>query len=203
MIIKRFIGGELAANGYVISDKNSSECYIIDPGYDYKDYIEYIRKNALVLKGILLTHHHYDHTGAVGDIKKVYDAPVAIHKSDMHIDVYCKKPDIFLNDGDVINIGDEHLDVINTPGHTHGSVCFFAEKDKIAFTGDTIFNIDLGTTELVDGSLDEMHDSIINIINQWPDDITIYPGHGDECTMKYVRTVNREFLDIAGDKNDN
>ena len=203
MRIKRLIGGELMANGYIISDRSGGECYIIDPGYDYKYYVDYINKENLKLKGILLTHHHYDHTGAVGDLKKVFDVPICIHSRDMSIDVYRRKPDVFLADGDVLMLGDEKLQVINTPGHTHGSVCFFSEENRLAFTGDTIFNVDLGTTELADGSMQEMRESIINIIDKWSDDITIYPGHGDECTMGYVRKINREFLDIAGEKNDN
>ena len=198
MRIKRLIGGDLMANGYIISDQSGGECYIIDPGYDYKLYVEYISRENLKVKGILLTHHHYDHTGATGELKKVFDVPVCIHKKDMNIDVYRKKPDVFLSDGDVFMIGDEKLQIINTPGHTHGSICIFAQQSRVAFTGDTIFNVDLGTTELADGSTSEMRDSIINIINKWNDDIIIYPGHGDECTMGYVRRINREFLDMTG-----
>lgn len=203
MRIKRLIGGELMANGYIISDEQGGECYIIDPGYDYKDYVKYIRENNLRLKAILLTHHHYDHTGAVGSLKSVFDVPVCIHSRDMSIDVYRRKPDVFLADGDILMLGDERIEVINTPGHTHGSVCFFAGASSLAFTGDTIFNVDLGTTELADGSAEEMRASILNIIDKWSDDITIYPGHGDECTMGYVRKINKEFIDIAGDNNVN
>lgn len=203
MRIKRLIGGELMANGYIISDRQGGECYIIDPGYNHRDYIKYIRENNLKLKAILLTHHHYDHTGAVGDLKSVFDVPVCIHSRDMSIDIYRRKPDVFLADGDILMLGDEPIEVINTPGHTHGSVCFFAGASSLVFTGDTIFNVDLGTTELADGSAEEMRASILNIIDKWSDDITIYPGHGDECTMGYVRKINKEFIDIAGDNNGN
>ena len=191
------------ANGYIISDEQSKECYIIDPGYDYREYVNYIRESNLDLKAILLTHHHYDHTGATGDLKKVFDVPVCIHNRDMSIDVYRRKPDVFLAGGDKLMLGNEQIEVISTPGHTHGSVCFFAAGSRLVFTGDTIFNVDLGTTELADGSMEEMRASILNIINKWSDDIIIYPGHGDECTMGYVRKINREFLDIVGDNNGN
>lgn len=67
----------------------------------------------------------------------------------------------------------------------------------MCFTGDTIFNVDLGRTDLEDGSEQEMRESILNIIDKFPNDIMIYPGHGDGCTMKKVRQINTEFLDIV------
>ena len=71
------------------------------------------------------------------------------------------------------------------------------ETSRVCFTGDTIFNVDLGRTDLEDGSQDEMERSIRDIIDGWSNDIRIYPGHGDDCTMKTVRRINREFLDIV------
>ena len=78
-----------------------------------------------------------------------------------------------------------------------GGVCFYSEQSKLAFTGDTIFNVDLGRTDLADGSPSDMENSIRNIINLWSNEITIYPGHGDSCNMKYVRKYDQEFLDIV------
>ena len=87
--------------------------------------------------------------------------------------------------------------VIHTPGHTRGGVCYFSEKSKVVFTGDTIFNVDIGRTDFEDGSPDQMERSILDKINTWPNDIFIYPGHGDGCTMKKVRQINTEFLDVV------
>ncbi|NLD20123.1 MAG: MBL fold metallo-hydrolase [Clostridiales bacterium] len=194
MKIKRFIGGMLESNGYVIYQNNGGDCCIIDPGYDPKVFLKFIDENNLSLRGILLTHHHYDHVGAVKRIKSVYDCPVYLHRADC--DMYKGKVDVYMEDGDVIYVGEEALKVIHTPGHTRGGVCFYSEKSKLAFTGDTIFNIDLGRTDLEDGSDTEMEDSITNRINKWSNEIMIYPGHGDGCTMKKVRKINKEFLDI-------
>ena len=72
-----------------------------------------------------------------------------------------------------------------------------AARDRICFTGDTIFNVDLGRTDLDDGSYEEMVSSIMNVIDKWENDITIYPGHGDPATMKKVRKINLEFLEIV------
>lgn len=194
MKIQRFTGGILESNGYVLYQNEGQTCYIIDPGYNSKVYLDYLKKNDLKLEGILLTHHHYDHTGAVDRLKKELDCSVYLHRADC--DMYKKPVDVYMEDGDVIDIGREKLVVISTPGHTRGSVCFFSAKSRIAFTGDTIFNVDLGRTDLEDGSEEEMRHSIIDIIDKWDNDIMIYPGHGDGCTMKKVRKINREFIDI-------
>lgn len=198
MKIKRFIGGMLESNGYVIFQKEGGEAFLIDPGYNSKVFIEYIKAHDFTLKGILLTHHHYDHVGAVERVKDVFDCPVYLHRRDC--DMYRKNVDVYMEDGDILYLEDEAIKVINTPGHTHGSVCFYSEKSRLCFTGDTIFNVDLGRTDLEDGSENEMRDSIVNIIDKWPNDIMIYPGHGDGCTMKKVRKINNEFLELTEGK---
>ncbi|WP_206459483.1 MBL fold metallo-hydrolase [Anaerovorax sp. IOR16] len=194
MKIKRFIGGNLESNGYVLYDKEGGEAFIIDPGYLPERFLKACASFGLTVKGILLTHHHYDHVGAVERLKKEWDCNVYLHWQD--VEHYKKTVDVMLEDGEVFFLGTEELHVVHTPGHTHGSVCFFSEKSKCVFTGDTIFNIDLGRTDLEDGSETEMRHSIRNIISNWSNDITIYPGHGDSATMKYVRAHNREYLDL-------
>ena len=199
MKIKRFIGGLLESNGYIIYQQDGGDAYLIDPGYNSKVFIEYIKEHDFSLKGILLTHHHYDHVGVADRVKAVFDCPVYLHRRDC--DIYSREfkrnADIYMEDGDVFDLEGEKIVVINTPGHTEGSVCFMSEKSKVCFTGDTIFNVDLGRTDLEGGSEKEMIDSILNIIDKWPNDIMIYPGHGDGCTMKKVRQINSEFLDIV------
>lgn len=195
MKIKRLIGGSLESNGYIIYDKEGGDCYIIDPGYNGEKFIHQIEELGLGLKGILLTHHHYDHVGAVAKIKDINGCPVYLHKDDC--DQYKKPVDVMMEAGDILMLGEEVIHVIHTPGHTRGGVCYYSEKSKLAFTGDTIFNVDLGRTDLEDGSPKEMEDSIRNIINEWSNEISIYPGHGDSCTMKFVRKHNQEFLDIV------
>lgn len=199
MKIKRFIGGLLESNGYVIYQKDGGEAFLIDPGYNSKVFIEYIKEHGFDLKGILLTHHHYDHSGVADRVKAVFDCPIYLHRRDC--DIYFKEfkrnADIYMEDGDVFDLEGEELRVIHTPGHTGGGVCFMSEKSRVCFTGDTIFNVDLGRTDLEGGSESEMIDSILNIIDKWQNDIMIYPGHGDGCTMKKVRQINMEFLDIV------
>ncbi|MDD4564205.1 MAG: MBL fold metallo-hydrolase [Eubacteriales bacterium] len=194
MKIKRFVGGNLESNGYIIYDKEHGECFIIDPGYNGEKFIKIIEELGLKLKGILLTHHHYDHVGGVNKIKESTGCTVYIHRADG--DCYNKEAEL-LESGDTLLLGNEKINVINTPGHTKGSVCYYSEKSKLAFTGDTIFDIDLGRTDLADGSPAEMEKSILNIISLWSNEIMIYPGHGDSCTMKFVKENNQEYLGIV------
>ncbi len=194
MEIKRFIGGILEANCYVISSRGE-ECYIIDPGYNPGRIIKYIEEKKLAPKGIILTHHHNDHSGAAEKIRKELDCPVIIHRMDA--DMLKLEADAFAEDGDAFSLGDEKLRVLHTPGHTRGGICIMASKSRVCFTGDTIFNVDLGRTDLEDGSEAEMRRSILDVCNVWGNDITIYPGHGDPASMKTVRKINREFLDIV------
>ncbi len=194
MKIKRLIGGNLESNGYLIYDKDKGDCYIIDPGYEPKRYIKELEQMEVRVLGILLTHHHYDHVGAVEGIAQRFDCPVYLHREDC--DRYGKSVDVVLEDGQKIFLGEEEIRVVHTPGHTKGSACFYSEKSKLAFTGDTIFNVDLGRTDLEDGSPSQMEGSIRDVISKWGNDITIYPGHGDPATMKYVRKHNQEYLEI-------
>lgn len=203
MEIKRFIGGILEANCYVVSPSVAkaaapakAPCFIIDPGYNGPKIIKYIKDSGFEPEGIILTHHHADHSGAAARIRKELGCPVMIHREDA--DRFREGADRLLENGDLLSLGDGvKLTVLHTPGHTRGGICLLSEKDKVCFTGDTIFNVDLGRTDLDDGSYEEMVRSILDVVNQWGNDMTIYPGHGDPATMKAVRKINLEFLEIV------
>ncbi|MBN7772029.1 MBL fold metallo-hydrolase [Clostridium aminobutyricum] len=194
MKIKRIVGGNLESNGYILYQNEGGHCFVIDPGYNAEKFAVQIQKMKLTADGILLTHHHYDHTGAVDKLSDLVECPIYMHWGDLEI--YRGTVHHTLEDGDVLVLDGENIKVLHTPGHTEGSVCFYSEDSKLVFTGDTIFNIDLGRTDLEDGSDYKMEQSIRDVIDKWENDIMIYPGHGDSCTMKYVRQHNKEFLDI-------
>lgn len=193
MKLKRYILGLLQSNGYVLYQQAGGDCYIVDPGSRGDLFLNFLEEQGLACKGILLTHHHHDHVGAVEKIVKALDCPVYLHRLDL--DVYRRQASP-LEDGDRFDLSGEEIRVVHTPGHTRGSVCFVSDKSKLAFTGDTIFNVDLGRTDLADGSQAQMEHTIRHIIDRWGNDITIHPGHGDPCTMKTVRSINQEFLAI-------
>jgi len=195
--IKRFVGGSLESNGYIISTKAKGNCYVIDPGYEPDKFIKYIKSEELSLLGIILTHHHHDHVGGAAKISDIFDCPVLMSFEDSLM--YKGKVGCYLKNNDILDLDGEKLEILLTPGHTHGSICIVSQKSNIAFTGDTIFDTDLGRTDLEDGSEKEMIVSCRSIIDKWPDCYTIYPGHDQSATMKIVRKYNTEFLQCLED----
>lgn len=199
MKIRRFVGGNLAANGYVIYQKDGGRCYVIDPGYNPKKFIAYIKEHQLEALGILLTHLHYDHTdGAEAISRALDDCPILMHEADAF--VYKGRVDTYLKDGDRLELDGEELQIIHTPGHTKGGICIMAAKSRVCFTGDTLFDTDLGRSDLAGGSEADMKDTVCRILDSWENDIVIYPGHEDGCTMKKVRRYNTEFLALLAGK---
>lgn len=195
MNIERLIGGIWKANGYVVTGEYGNGCWIIDPGYFPERFIWILRRQRLASEGILLTHHHSDHTGAAAALKKELDCPVYIHRADAA--AYGGPTDILLEGGERLTMDGLICRVVHTPGHTKGGVCFAFGEQRCCFTGDTVFNVDLGRTDLADGSVREMEQSIRKVVDRWTDDMRIYPGHGDDCTMKTVRRINQEYREIV------
>lgn len=197
MKIKRFVGGNLESNGYVIYKEGNDDCYIIDPGYNADNFINFVKENKLNPLGIILTHHHYDHITAAPKVSAELDCKMYINNKDL--DAACKtlKKESEnlqgIEDDMVFVLAGEELKCINTPGHTKGGICIYASSSKVAFTGDTVFKDEIGITNLDDGSPDEMANSCANIIGKLPNDTVIYPGHGDSGDMKYVKANNEEY----------
>lgn len=207
MKFKKIVVGIGETNGYIVYDEEKLEAVIIDPGDESKSFIKFIDKSGLTPTSIVLTHYHYDHIGAVEDIRDAYGCPVSIHKKDVeglknsnlnHSLMGFRRsveitPDRILLDGDSIEAGDIVLRVIHTPGHTLGAICLMNESEKIVFTGDTIFKDDIGRMDLEGGSEESMRRTILNKVNKWSNDIILYPGHGEEASMEYIRKKNGEF----------
>jgi glyoxylase-like metal-dependent hydrolase (beta-lactamase superfamily II) len=154
MDIKTIVVGELEENCYLLIKDN--ECVIIDPG----DEFERIKKEVGDLKvvGCLITHFHQDHIGALEEVISYYDLEVNKVKSKKF-----------------------KFEIIKTPGHTIDSKTFYFKKAKIMFCGDFIFERSIGRTDL-GGNDEDMKDSL-KMISEYPDDITLYPGHGESTTL--------------------
>ena len=194
MKVERFVVGILECNGYIIYHKEGGDAFLIDPGAEGSRFIDFLNEKKLSPKGIILTHLHPDHVGGVKKIVETFECPVYMHEKDAS--VYKGHMDICLRDGESLYLEDEEIKIINTPGHTKGSISIMLEKSRICFTGDTIFDTDLGRTDLPGGSEKEIEESVRNIISKWENDIRIYPGHDESATMKTVRKYNTEYLAI-------
>ena len=168
---------------YIIYDSNSKTTGVVDPS-ETEPVITFLKKKNLKLNYILNTHHHFDHIGGNLELKKIYNAKIVGFDGDRH-----RIPgiDITLKDNEKWSFGNSTTKILHIPGHTLGHICFFFEKERIAFTGDTLFS--LGCGRIFEGDHKQMLISL-NKIKKFPKDTKIYCGHeytykNAEFCMKY------------------
>lgn len=204
MKVESLIVGPLEVCCYIVYCAETKEGVIIDPGDADPRIVDKVKKLGLKIVAILGTHAHADHVAGVEYLRKELKVPYMVHKLD---DEFFRDPvnfsmfkswgfpenpkaDKVLEEGDIIEFGKENLRVIHTPGHSPGSSCFYNEKHKILFTGDTLFVEAVGRADLPGGNYFQMMDSIIKKLLVLPDDTKIYPGH--DYGPKPVSTIGEE-----------
>ena len=196
--------GPLGTNCYILSKENN--CLIIDPGGDDHIIKEYVRKNNLTPLAILLTHAHFDHIGAVQEIRTYYNIDVYLHDAEKtwlenpelnrsilflgeenayQIDA----PDCIIEPGELV-IGDFKMGVVHTPGHSPGSVTFIFEDDELIVSGDVLFQRGIGRTDLPGGDMQQLAHSIVTKIYVLNELFTVYPGHGPATKIKDEKELN-------------
>jgi hydroxyacylglutathione hydrolase len=195
MIIKKYSLGSLQANCYFLIEDN--DLILIDPGDEASFILEEIQRQRLNLKAILATHGHFDHIGAVGEIKKSFDVPFYINEKDLFLverlnetaKYFLGYNPYFLPPKNIKELNNKTLhvsrftfDVISTPGHTPGSVCFYFQKAKLVFTGDTLFKNGIGRYDFSYSDKKELFKSLKKILSL-PDETLIYPGHGEQTVI--------------------
>jgi hydroxyacylglutathione hydrolase len=202
MKYEMIVVGALETNCYLVYCEKTFDCAVVDPGADPEKIIRKI--NDLGLKPVILinTHGHVDHVGANKDIKEEYDIPLCIHSSDsrmldnilasaMGLFLGAKKspkPDRYLEDGEIVPIGQYHLKVIHTPGHSPGSISL--SGDGFLLSGDLLFCGGVGRTDLPGGSWSVLEDSIRNRIFPFPDGTIVLPGHGPLTSVGQEKIAN-------------
>ena len=200
MLIKSFALGAYETNCYIVSDESTLECVVIDPGADATTILNYLEETKLHCRFVLLTHGHFDHTGAVEDVLADTDAELFVHKADAGVttggDFYRFIPPQgtkYYAEGDVICVGKLSFTVMETPGHTPGSVTLICAEsgsdDKVLFTGDTLFRDSCGRTDFPGSSAEDILRSLKRIA-ELPGDYEVYPGHSFFSTLDRERRVN-------------
>ena len=200
--IKRFEVNPLQENCYVVSD-DSRECVIIDCGALYPEECEaidrYLNEQQLKPVHLLATHGHLDHNFGNAHLFQQYGLQVEICADDQQLvehlpqqaatlfgmEITDEQPPVghLLGNGDTITFGNHSLQVVQTPGHSHGSCVFYCKEEQVAFSGDTLFRMSIGRTDFPEGSWQQMMQSLQTIASTLPAETVVYPGHGPKTTM--------------------
>jgi len=196
--ILRWILGPLRSNCYIIS--SGGEAVVIDPGWHegVEEVVSIARRRSLDVVAIIATHGHFDHVSGVSIIKRDLGGEFMIHEGDYEIAIRAPasalrltgvepprvpEPDRFLREGDAIRVGDIILRIMETPGHTMGSITILTETiGMVSFTGDTLFRGTIGRVDLPGSSPKMMRESLRRLA-RLPRETRIYPGHGPESTI--------------------
>lgn len=200
--VQRIECNPLQENCYVVSD-DSRECVIIDCGAMYEEELaaldHYIADNQLKPLHLLATHGHLDHNFGNAHMFRKYGLKVEICVEDQElverlpeqardifgIEIPADQPSAgrLLGNGDVITFGSHQLQVLQTPGHTHGSCLFYCAEEHTAFTGDTLFRMSIGRTDFAEGSWAEMEKSLRDVVAKLPKETIVLSGHGPQSTI--------------------
>jgi hydroxyacylglutathione hydrolase len=207
MKIKRFVNGKWVENSYIVS-KNTSTV-IIDPGGNTDMVMDYVKGNGLEVLAIINTHAHFDHIVAVSELAGFYQCPFYLHSGDTRLlrsanlymtlflgehPVKIPRVDYWLDKISLpLHFGELTVDVIHTPGHTDGSVCFLIEDTL--FTGDTLMKGELGRIDLPGGNKEKLKTSLLEM-KKLPQDLTIYPGHGETNLLGEEFVSNEALLNL-------
>lgn len=202
-IFRKTVGG-LGTNCYILVNHDLGECVVFDPAAEEEALIEIFHTPEFQLKGIFLTHGHYDHIGAVQALRDTFHVPVYASKveneevlndisanlSGMFGTLITLQADELLRDGQKIDIIGTTLTCILTPGHTSGGMCYYCEELQSAIVGDTLFCGSVGRTDFPTGNGTVLLDSIRQKLYTLPDETKIFPGHMDGTTIGWEKKSN-------------
>jgi glyoxylase-like metal-dependent hydrolase (beta-lactamase superfamily II) len=172
MIIKQLEIGDMDNFCYILGCETTRKALVIDPGADVARIVTEAEKEGLAIELIVNTHAHGDHTAGNTPLKALTGATIVLHERDA---AGYPRADVRLSDEKTLQLGDITIDVIQTPGHTPGGICLYAQGNL--FTGDTLFVGDSGRTDFQNGNSDELYHSITEVLFPLGDHMTVWPGH--------------------------
>jgi glyoxylase-like metal-dependent hydrolase (beta-lactamase superfamily II) len=203
VLLYRLLTGPLDVNTYIVHRENSTDCAVIDPA-DAAAVKRFLDDRNLNCTHILITHGHFDHIMGVSGLKTDLGAEVIIHSADAaalyddNVSLACAmgikldgcRADILTEDGTEITAAGLRFRVIHTPGHSKGSVCYQVKSERTLFSGDTLFRLSAGRSDLPGADPSLLYDSIVQKIFTLEGDYTVYPGHMEQTTLEFERKRN-------------
>ena len=201
--IGRIVMGICQTNCYFVYEEGRTDVIVFDPA-DKGDYIyQALKEKGFLVKAILLTHGHFDHIWGVEKLKELSGAKVYAYEGEKEV---CEsasvnvsknagraceiKADEYIRDGEEITVAGISCQLLATPGHTKGSCCYYFEKDKLLISGDTLFQDSVGRTDLPTGSMSSLVRSVREKLMILPEDVKVYPGHGESTTIGHEKELN-------------
>ena len=204
MIIRSMPVGPLQANCYLVGCEQTHQAVVIDPGGDVDRILKALEKDQLTLAAIVNTHGHFDHVGGNRELKDATHADLMIHKGDAPMLSQLGQtaaawglradnsptPDRYLEDGEVLAIGNLEFSIIHTPGHSPGGICLYEKSAEALFVGDTLFAGSIGRTDLPGGDYDTLISNIQQKLFSLPDTTKVYNGHMEPTTIGKEKRFN-------------
>jgi len=209
MILEAFVGGPVETTGYLIADRRGGDAVVIDaPEETTLAILSAAREQAVTIRYLVNTHPHWDHIQDNAALVRATGARFGIHAEGvplltlpqarmfgLDIDIEPVRPDFFLADGDVLEVGKLKLEILHCPGHCPGSVAFLERTESAVFVGDVLFAGSIGRTDLPGGNHDQLIQSIREKLLTLGDDVRVFSGHGPVTTIGAERRHN-PFLSL-------
>lgn len=205
--VKQIETGSIQENCYIVYKKN--EALLIDPGNDKEKIVNEIENLGVQPLAILLTHTHYDHIGALEDLRQDYSIPVYVSPEEqewlsdpqLNLSIYsdheisAEPAELTFKSSETIEIGSFSFKIVHTPGHSPGGVSFIFEEGKCVFSGDALFKGSIGRTDLPGCEPEKLVPAVKDKLFSLPDDYIVYPGHLASTTIAYEKRTNPFFRD--------
>lgn len=201
--INHYVVGPVQTNCYFAIHSQTNELLVIDPGAGAKQLAQKIRQEGLQPVAVLLTHGHFDHATGAEELAKEFGIPVYAHEAEREVLESQEKnaswmigenrifhADAYVKDEQEMDLAGFHIRVLFTPGHTQGGCCYYLPYEDVLFSGDTLFAMSVGRTDLPTGSAAQLVRSIKDKLMKLPDNTTVYTGHGDPTTIETERMYN-------------
>nr|NNM90840.1 MBL fold metallo-hydrolase [Bacilli bacterium] len=204
---KAFVLNSIGTNTYVVYEE-SKQAFLIDPSYpDLTPVKAFCDAMHLHIIAIINTHAHFDHVAGNASAKQLFDVPLYCHEADLPLlraapqkvkqyfgnEIHHVEPDLFLTKGMKLPLGQHTFSVLETPGHSPGCVCLYAQEEGILFSGDTLFAGTIGRTDFPESDPSKMLHSLQHVLYPLPDSVQIYPGHDVDSTIGEERMCNPYF----------